>query len=38
MLLDTNYAAAPSGEPLPRLAELRKDLIERYPQIGPIFA
>lgn len=38
VLLDTNYAAAPSGEPLPRLVELRKQLIERYPQIGPIFA
>jgi cytosine/adenosine deaminase-related metal-dependent hydrolase len=38
MLLDTNYAAAPSGETLPRLAELREQLIGRYPQIGPIFA
>ncbi len=38
MLLDTNYAAVPSGQTLPRLAELRAQLIERYPQIGPIFA
>jgi cytosine/adenosine deaminase-related metal-dependent hydrolase len=38
MLLDTNYAAAPSGETLPRLAELRAELIGRYPQVGPIFA
>jgi 5-methylthioadenosine/S-adenosylhomocysteine deaminase len=38
MLLDTNYAAVPSGQTLPRLAELRAQLIERHPQIGPIFA
>ena len=38
MLLDTNYAAVPSGQTLPRLAELSAQLIERYPQIGPIFA
>jgi 5-methylthioadenosine/S-adenosylhomocysteine deaminase len=37
MLLDTSYAVSPSV-PQPRLAEIRAALIERYPQIGPIFA
>jgi len=37
MLLDTTYAARPSGMP-PTLAELRARLIAQYPQVGPIFA
>ena len=38
MLLDTTYAAAPSGEEPHRLAQLREILIDRFPQVGPIFA
>ena len=37
MVLDTSYAVAPNG-PQPRLAQLRAELIGRYPQLGPIFA
>jgi cytosine/adenosine deaminase-related metal-dependent hydrolase len=38
MLLDTSYQARPGAEPPPKLSELRADLIEQYPQVGPIFA
>ena len=40
MLLDTGYEAhAKAGEtPPPRLSELRTDLVNAYPQVGPIFA
>lgn len=38
MLLDTSYAARPGSPASPRLAKLRADLIEHYPQLGPIFA
>ena len=38
MALDTSYSVGPSPSPPPRLAELRAALIERYPQVGPIFA
>jgi 5-methylthioadenosine/S-adenosylhomocysteine deaminase len=38
MLLDTSYAVQPGTTGLPRLAELRADLIREYPQVGPIFA
>ncbi len=36
--LDLTYSVIASPEPPPRLADLRADLIERYPQVGPIFA
>ena len=38
MLLDTSYAAAGTGEPPPRLKEVRERLLDRYAQTGPIFA
>ena len=38
MLLDTSYAVQPGTEERPRLAQLRADLIQHYPQVGPIFA
>src|SRR5436190_15481648 len=38
MKLDTSYAAAPSGGTPVRLAEIRKSLLDRFPQSGPIFA
>ncbi len=37
MILDTTYAMKPHDAP-PRLAELRKTLIDAYPNVGPIFA
>ncbi len=37
MLLDASYMANPDGEEAPTLAELRAQLIEQYPQVGPIF-
>jgi 5-methylthioadenosine/S-adenosylhomocysteine deaminase len=38
MLLDTSYAARPGTDGPTRLAQLRQDLIDEYPQVGPIFA
>ncbi|MDQ3887250.1 MAG: amidohydrolase, partial [Actinomycetota bacterium] len=38
MALDTSYSVAASPAPPPRLADLRAELIARYPQVGPIFA
>ena len=38
MKLDTSYAAAGTGATPVRLSEIRKALLERYPQTGPIFA
>jgi hypothetical protein len=38
MKLDTSFAAAASGQPPVRLRDLRRALIGRYPQTGPIFA
>jgi 5-methylthioadenosine/S-adenosylhomocysteine deaminase len=38
MLLDTSYSVRASPEPAPRLAQIRRELIDRYPQVGPIFA
>ena len=38
MLLDTSYQAHPGAEPVPKLSELRAELIEHYKPIGPIFA
>jgi 5-methylthioadenosine/S-adenosylhomocysteine deaminase len=38
MLLDTSYTARPSAEAPPRLSALRADLINEYPEVGPIFA
>jgi 5-methylthioadenosine/S-adenosylhomocysteine deaminase len=38
MLLDTSYQAKPGTEKPPKLSQLRADLIEHYPQVGPIFA
>jgi len=38
MKLDTSYAAEPGGPPPVRLADLRKAILGRYPQSGPIFA
>jgi hypothetical protein len=38
MKLDTSYAASPgAGFPV-RLANLRRQLLERHPHTGPIFA
>jgi 5-methylthioadenosine/S-adenosylhomocysteine deaminase len=37
MVLDTSYSVAPTASPPPRLAGLRAELIDRYPQVGPIF-
>jgi hypothetical protein len=36
MLLDTGYAMHQRG-PSPTLADLRRELIAAYPQVGPIF-
>jgi 5-methylthioadenosine/S-adenosylhomocysteine deaminase len=38
MQLDTGYQARPGPERPPTLTQLRKDLIDHYPQVGPIFA
>lgn len=38
MALDTTFAALPTGAAPPRLADIRRRLLERYPQSGPIFA
>ena len=38
MLLDTSYQAHPGPEAVPKLSELRAELIEHYKPIGPIFA
>ena len=38
MLVDTSYSVRTPASPPPRLAELRAELIARYPQVGPIFA
>ena len=38
MLLDTSYTAGTPGTAPPRLTQLRADLIDAYPQVGPIFA
>jgi 5-methylthioadenosine/S-adenosylhomocysteine deaminase len=38
MLVDTSYSVKTPASPAPRLAELRSELIARYPQTGPIFA
>jgi cytosine/adenosine deaminase-related metal-dependent hydrolase len=38
MLVDTSYSVRTPASPPPRLAELRAELISRYPQVGPIFA
>jgi cytosine/adenosine deaminase-related metal-dependent hydrolase len=38
VLIDTSYSVnSPASQP-PRLADLRAELIGRYPQVGPIFA
>lgn len=38
MLVDTRYSVKTPATPAPRLADLRADLVARYPQVGPIFA
>ena len=38
MLVDTSYSVKKPATSAPRLADLRADLIARYPQVGPIFA
>ncbi len=38
MALDLTYSVVGSPAAPPRLAELRKQLLERYPQTGPVFA
>jgi cytosine/adenosine deaminase-related metal-dependent hydrolase len=38
MLIDTGYSAQPTDEQAPPLSQLREDLIQEYPQVGPIFA
>ena len=38
MLLDTTYAAVPTGTAPPTLAALRSELVAHYAQVGPIFA
>ncbi len=37
MLVDTRFSVQATGTPPPKLAELRAELIGRYPQVGPIF-
>ena len=38
MLVDTSYSVRAQASPPPRLADLRAELIGRFPQVGPIFA
>jgi len=38
MRLDTTYMRNPGSETPPTLAELRKLLIGKHPQVGPVFA
>jgi 5-methylthioadenosine/S-adenosylhomocysteine deaminase len=38
VLIDTSYSVNVPATPSPRLADLRAELIARYPQVGPIFA
>jgi hypothetical protein len=38
VLVDTSYSIRTPATPAPRLADLRAELIARYPQVGPIFA
>ena len=38
MLLDTSYQAHPGSDAPPALSKLSADLINQYPQVGPIFA
>jgi 5-methylthioadenosine/S-adenosylhomocysteine deaminase len=38
VLLDSSYAAEEADEEQPPLAQLRADLINEYPPVGPIFA
>jgi hypothetical protein len=38
MLLDTSYSVVKPAETPPTLAQLRAILIDRFPQVGPIFA
>jgi 5-methylthioadenosine/S-adenosylhomocysteine deaminase len=37
MLVDTRYSVRATNTRAPKLAELRAELIARYPQVGPIF-
>jgi len=38
MLVDTSYSVKTPAAAPPRLADLRAELIARYPQVGPILA
>ena len=38
VLVDTSYSVRTPASAPPRLADLRAELIARYPQVGPIFA
>ncbi len=38
MLVDTSYSVRTPASPPPRLADLRAQLVGRYPPVGPIFA
>ena len=38
VLVDTSYSVRTPASSPPRLADLRAELIARYPQVGPIFA
>lgn len=38
VLVDTSYEVVPDEDPTPRLAQLRADLVSKYPQVGPIWA
>jgi hypothetical protein len=38
MNVDTRYSLVAPDEAPPRLAQLRAELIARYPQVGPIWA
>jgi 5-methylthioadenosine/S-adenosylhomocysteine deaminase len=38
MRLDTSYQGHPNGDSPPPLSTLRADLIQAFPQVGPIFA
>ncbi len=38
MLLDTSFEVNPTGDPTPRLSQLRSSLTSVYPPVGPIWA
>jgi hypothetical protein len=38
MAIDTSYSVKATPSPAPKLADLRRDLVETYPPVGPILA